>query len=144
MEKYYIIEQPPLAEKYTFLVDDISEKVNYGRTTDIDKINYNLKLMGEKFNIDVKIGLLLAESKGSTFVFDLGHFITVLELRGDLKEGKMTFFDCLIDMPKHELNEMLANAYSQNIANEWFKLQEKLLLDLIPETNIVQLYKPNF
>ena len=144
MEKYYLIEQPPLAEKYTFLVDDISDKVNYGRTTDIDKINYNRKIMGEKFDIDVKVGLLMAESKGSTFVFDLGQFICVLGLRADQKEGKMTFFDCVIDMPKNDINKMLVNAYSQNIANEWFKVQERLLADLSPETDIVRLHKPEF
>lgn len=144
MEKYYLIEQPPLAEKYTFLVDDISDKVNYGRATDIDKINYNRKIMGEKFNIDVKVGLLMAESKGSTFVFDLGQFICVLELRADQKEGKMTFFDCVIDMPKSDINKMLVDAYSQNIANEWFKVQERLLANLSPETDIVRLHKPEF
>ena len=144
MEKYYLIEQPPIAEKYTFLVDDISDKVNYGRATDIDKINYNRKLMGEKFDIDLKVGLLMAESKGSTFVFDLGTFITVLELRADQKEGKMTFFDCVIDMPKSDINKMLVDAYSQNIANEWFKIQERLLENFPLENDTVRLHKPEF
>ncbi len=144
MEKYYLIEQPPIAEKYTFLVDDISDKVNYGQATDIDKINYNRRLIGEKFNIDLKVGLLMAESKGSTFVFDLGYFVTVLELRADLQEGKMTFFDCLIQMPKQGLNKILVDAYSQNIANEWFRIQERLLKKLTSETDIVRLYKPDF
>jgi len=70
MKKYYIIEQPPISDKYTFLVDNISNKVNYGLTTDIEKINYTIKVIGENFNIDVKIGLLISQSKGSTFVFD--------------------------------------------------------------------------
>jgi len=144
MKKYYLIEQPPVARKYTFLVDDISDKLNYGLATDIHKINYNLKLMGEKFNIDVKVGLLMAESKGSTFVFDLGHFISILELRADQQEGKMAFYDCVIDIPRSELNEILVKRYSQNIATEWFKVHDRLNVNLSPETDIVQIIKPDF
>jgi len=144
MEKYYIIEQPPISDNYTFLVDDISNKVNYGLTTDIDKINYNRKIIGENFNIDIKIGLLMSKSKGSTFVFDLGNFITVLELRADELEGKMAFYDCFIDMPKEALNNILTQAYSQNIATEWFKVQEKLLENFSLKNDIVRLFKPVF
>ena len=144
MKKYFIIEQPPICEQYTFLVDDISDKKNYGLATDIDKINYNRKILGENFNIDIKVGLLMAESKGSTFVLDLGHFICILELKADEKEGKMAFFDCVIDIPKSELNEILVKRYSQNIANEWFKIQDILLQDLKDETDIVRIYKPEF
>jgi hypothetical protein len=39
MEKHFLIEQPPLSAKYKLLVDDMSEKRNFGVTTDIDKIN---------------------------------------------------------------------------------------------------------
>ena len=86
----------------------------------------------------------MAESKGGTFVFDLGHFIVVLELRSDQKEGKMAFYDCVIDIPKEELNKILVERYSQNIANEWFKLYDILNADLKQEDDIVQLYKPEF
>nr|WP_315154625.1 hypothetical protein [uncultured Flavobacterium sp.] len=144
MEKYYIINQPPLAEKYIFLVDDKSEKVNYGLTTDIDKINYNRKILGENFNIEIKVGLLMAESPGTTAVFQLGNFITVLELRKDQKAGKMAFFDCIIDMPRNELNDMLVKAYSQNIANEWFKHYDYLNANFSLENDIIELYKPDF
>jgi len=39
----------------------------------------------------------------------------------------MAFYDCVIDMPKEALNNILTQAYSQNIATEWFKVQKKLL-----------------
>ncbi len=43
-----------------------------------------------------------------------------------------------------KLNEIPAKVYLQNIANEWFKVQDKLLANLTPETDIVKLHKPNF
>jgi len=144
MKKYYIVQQPPLAEKYTFLVDDVSEVVNYGLATDMDKINYNRKIMGESFNIDIKVGLLMAESKGATFVFDLGRFVTVLELRADEKEGEMAFYDYDVNATREELNKILVERYSQNIANEWFRIQKELLEDFIPEDDVVRLHKPDF
>src|SRR5690606_42126200 len=111
---------------------------------DIDKINYNRKMIGENFNIDVKIGVLMSQSKGSTFVFELGNFITVLELRADELEGKMAFYDCIMDMPRAVLNNILTYASSQNIATEWFKVQEKLLENFSQENDIVRLLKPDF
>jgi hypothetical protein len=144
MEKYYIINQPPLVEKYTFLVDDISDKVNYGLATDINKINYNIKLLGESFNIDIKVGLLMAESIGTTAVFELGNFISVLELHKNQKEGKMTFFGCNINMEREEINDILVKRYSQNIANEWFKHYDIIISNYSIENDIIQLHKPNF
>ena len=144
MKKYCSINQPPLAEKYVFLVDDISDKLNYGKTTDIDKLNYNVKLLGEKFNIEMQVGAMMAESKGITAVFALGNFITVLEIMKDFKKGKMAFFDRILDMERSAINEMLVNAYSKNIANEWFKQYDALNLNFSEENDIVELYKPHF
>ena len=141
MKKYFLIPQPPITEKFTFLVDDISEKKNWGLTEDIDKIEYNRKLLGENFNVDLKVNLLMSE-KDVTNIFTLGNFITVLEMREDQKEGRMTFFDCVMDMPKDELKYMIGEVFSKNIVEEWIKFYDLLNLDFSEENDIVDLFKP--
>ncbi|MEM7085239.1 MAG: hypothetical protein AAF489_03605 [Bacteroidota bacterium] len=141
MNKHYLLKQPPLAEKFTFLVDVITDDGNYGLATDIDKVNYNRQLIGE-LNKDVKIGLLMSENKGSTFVFDLGNFITVLEISSDELDGMMAFYHCVVDVGQDQLLPLLEARYSKKVAREWFALQEKMLANFSPDHDIVQLHRP--
>ena len=142
MKKYFLIPQPPITEKFTFLVDDISEKKNWGLTIDADKIAFNRKLLGENFNIDLKVNLLMTE-KGIAKIFTLGNFITVLEMREDQKEARMTFFDCVMNMPKDELKYMIGEVFSKNIVEEWIKFYDLLNLDFLEENDLVELYRPH-
>ena len=141
MEKHFLVLQPPFAEKYSFLVDDISNKSNWGSTTDIDKINYNRKLLGEDFNIDIKVNLLLSE-KGGTSVLPLGRFITIIQLREDENMGRMTFFDFDTSGSKTEIEQMLKTAYSENIVDAWFKVYDILKKEFQEEDDNVALLKP--
>ncbi|WP_430614427.1 hypothetical protein [Flavobacterium sp. JP2137] len=142
MPKRYLIIQPPLSDKYTFLVDYISENQSYGWATDIQKINYNRKILGDAFNIDVKISLLLSEAEGSTFVFGLGYFVAVLELQNDEQEGRMTFYHCLVDIVRSDLLELFSRRYSNSIAVKWLEVYDYIMQNLTPERDSVQLLKP--
>ncbi|MGE0079621.1 MAG: hypothetical protein AB7S48_17300 [Bacteroidales bacterium] len=142
MKKHYLVQQPPLTEKYTFLVDNISNNKNWGRTTDIDKIEYNRNLLGDDLNIDIKINLLFTE-KGLTTVIPLGRFITIIQIREDENEGAMTFFDFDIEHPIEELKELISKTFSENITKEWIKVYETLKSEFKDEDDIVRLEKPD-
>lgn len=141
MKKQYLILQPPHTDKFTFLVDDISNKGNWGRTTDIDKIEYNRRLLGEEFNVDLKVKLLLTD-KGGSGVFPIGRFLTVIQIRADENEGIMTFMDFDIPLKGDELRNALLNEFSLNITNQWLMIQELMLSEFRDEDDNVVLHKP--
>ena len=143
MKKYFKISQPPLTAKYTFLVDDINEMRNWGMTTDIDKIEYNRDLLGDDFNIDIKIKLLLTKKGGGTFVIPIGRYITVFEIREDENEGRMTFFDFTFGATREELQIMLEIGYSETIVNEWLKCYDLMSLEFTSSSDTVVLLKPS-
>jgi hypothetical protein len=142
MKKYFLIPQPPLSKFFTFLVDDINENKNFGTTTDIDKIDYNRQLLGEEFNTNFKVSLLMTD-KGGTGVFPIGKFITVIAIRDDEKKGSMTFMDYNISLPKEELREMLLSTFSENVTNRWLLIQESMRKDFTNEDDNVILLKPD-
>ncbi len=142
MEKYNFIAQPPISEKYTFLVDDISDAQDYGTTTDIQKIDYNRSVLGEAFNIEVNLSLLMTEHDGNTFVFDLGYFVVVFEISKTQKEGHMAFYHCLVDIEHKELFELFSKRYSADIAAKWIEVYDFILSDLHADRDNVQICKP--
>ena len=110
MNKYYLIPQPPIVKYYSFPVDNISEKSNWGRTIDLEKIDYNFKLPGNDFKIETEIYKALSE-KGLTRVMPIGRFITIIGVRKDEKDASTTFFD--FDIPADK--KCSKKFYSTNI-----------------------------
>ncbi len=133
---FYFIPQPPLSNKFNFLVDDLGDKLPWGRTADIAKIDYNRKLLGEDFNLDLKEKMKLAK-EGMTMIFPVGRYITILKLRADEKEGSMTFMDYQIELPREEIKSMLLERFSENIANEWLKHYDKFQVNFDEEDDVV-------
>ena len=125
MKKFYLIPQPPLTQRYSLLVDDMSDKKNYGRTTDIDKIKYNQDILGKEFELEVKIKNMYSD-EGITTVFPVGSFIVVLQLKKDETKGQMTFFDHVVNTSKEELRTMLLQGFSENIVDGWFQVFDAL------------------
>ncbi len=143
MKKYYLINQPPFAEKFTFLVDDITDNKNWGMTTDLEKIKYNRKIFGEDIDIDIQIRQCLAE-KGTTAVFSFGRFIIIFEIRKDNKSGRMIFFDFETDLTKKEIETALSHTYSENIIKAWFKSYDELAKNFNSINDLAILLKPEF
>lgn len=143
MEKNFIVPQPPVTEKYRLLVDDMSEKRNFGFTSDIDKIRYNKNILGDDFNMDLTIKNMFTD-EGITSVFPIGCFITVLQLKKDETEGKMTFFDFDIDTDKAGLRDILKQQFSENIVNAWFDVYDLLRSDFSEEDDLFELFRPDF
>ena len=139
---FYFIPQPPLAEKFNFLVDDIGDRLAWGRTADIAKINYNRKLLGDDFNLDLKEKMKLAK-EGMTLILPIGRYITILQLRADEKQGDMTFMDYQIELTRDGIKSMLLERFSESVTNEWLKHYDRFQVAFDEEDNVVLLpYKP--
>ena len=135
-------ENPDYIERQKLWNNYLPKNVTIDPEISIKEIAKNFELSGANIvNVIQFAGLKTLEKKKK--IISKTDIITGIKKEYQ-KEGKMTFFDCVINMPKDDINKMLVDAYSQNIANEWFKVQERLLSNLSPETDIVRLYKPEF
>ncbi|NCQ11973.1 MAG: hypothetical protein GW809_07515 [Bacteroidetes bacterium] len=141
MKKYFLVPQPPLSNKLTFLVDDLNETRTVGIATDLDKIEYNLKLIGDDFNQDLEIGINFLE-KGITDVVDLGRFISVVAIKKDRTKGKMYFFDSNINFSREELIEQMEMLFDENIAKKFITIYDLMVLESSPSFDNVELLIP--
>jgi len=141
MGKLFFIDQPPLTRRYRLLVDSTSKNKKYGLTTDIDKIRYNTNLLGLEFNLNLKLNLLSTD-EGSTVVFPIGTFITVLQLRKDENEGIMSFFDFNIKINDSNFILELEKMYSKNIVDKWLSVYKTLHSDFSEDEDVVDLFIP--
>lgn len=141
MKKHFLIPQPPTSEKLTFLVDDLNETRTVGIATDLDKIEYNLKLIGDDFNQDLEIGINFLE-KGITDVVDLGRYISVVAIKKDQTEGKMYFFDSTVDFSRDELIEQMEMLFNESIAKKFITIYDLMVLESSPSFDNVELLIP--
>ncbi len=141
MKKYFLIPQPPVADKLTFLVDDLNETRTFGVTTDLDKIEYNLKLMGDDFNQDLEIGINFLE-KGITEIIDLGRYIAVIGLKKDKTEGEIHFFDSTANFTREELIAQMELLFTENIAKKFINIYEIMISESSPNFDNVELLVP--
>lgn len=141
MKKYYLVPQPPIAEKFTFLVDDITDIGNWGITRDLEKIAYNRNLLDEEINEDIEIRQSLTDV-GTSSVFNFGKFIIILELKKGSAEGCMTFFDFQTDFSRSELINILKSTYSDNIINGYLKCHDVLVEEFTVINDLAILHKP--
>jgi hypothetical protein len=118
MIKAYFIEQPPISEKFSFIVDDINEFGTRGYTKDISKIKYNLQLIPENLRDDLKIGMLLKE-KGAITVFPFGRYFIRLTLNVEETEGTLNMFDFKAIDDLSELSEIIKVEPTDSIKKMW-------------------------
>ncbi|MFD2937072.1 hypothetical protein [Spirosoma flavum] len=134
--------QPPLAEKVTFLVDDLEPSGGYGFTTDIEKIDYNRRHLGINTNLDIGIRTSLSTARGISSVAPLGRYITVIEIKSNEQEGMMWFIDFQKTKSPEEMRKILYKDMSKAIAEQWFAVQAQLVESYNPASdNWVQLLK---
>ncbi|TRX29914.1 hypothetical protein FNW52_20440 [Flavobacterium sp. ZT3R18] len=141
MKKYFLIPQPPISEKLTFLVDEMNDHKTFGVTDDWDKFEYNLNLIGKDFKQDLEIGLSFLE-KGITEVIDLGRYIAVVELKKDKSKGEINFFDTTIDLSREELYNRINIRYSKNIAEIFINIYDLMRSGSSPSFDNVELFLP--
>ncbi|MDV7187950.1 hypothetical protein R3X25_11715 [Lutibacter sp. TH_r2] len=140
MKKKFLLEQPPITNKFRLIVDDISDNNNYGFTNDIDKIEYNLNIMGNEFKDKFDLHNLFSD-KGMTSVFQLGRFITILERNKEKTEGRMTFFDFDVDADVSEIRSIIEQQFSENIIKEWFRVYYLISSDFSELDDLIELVR---
>ncbi|MGG5487122.1 hypothetical protein [Gaetbulibacter sp. PBL-D1] len=143
MKKQFLIPQPPLTDKLTFLVDDINESHTLGLTTDFDKIEYNLKLIDESFRQDLEIGLNFSET-GIMDVLDIGRYIAVIGIKKYQSTGKIYFFDTTVNFSRKELSEMLKAdfKFSAGIIERFMVIYDLMKSESSPSFDNVELLRP--
>jgi len=141
MKKYFLIPQPPIAEKLTFLVDDINETKTFGVTEDWDKFEYNLNLIGNDFKQDLEIGLSFLE-KGITEIIDLGRYIAVVELKKDKTKGRITFFDTTVSFTRTEVYNQIKSLFKESIADNFINIYDLMRSESSLSCDNVEIFLP--
>jgi hypothetical protein len=142
MKKYFLVTQPPIADHFSLLVDDINETATIGHTTDIEKCEYNrqlIEIMG--LDIDFKIQVQTAFSnKGITTVVPLGRYIAIIKASKDETKQEMFFIDSLSKANFREQNEKSLDGYfSDIIVNEFERIHTLLKSDFSHGDDLVEL-----
>ena len=141
MKKYLLIPQPPVSEKLTFLVDDINENRTLAKTTDLDKIEYNLNLIGEDFIQDLEIENSFLET-GIRKVIDLGRYIAIVGIKKDKTEGEIVFFDSTTKFSRAELKSQVELLFSKSVAEKFIDIYDIMVSESSPNLDNVELFIP--
>ena len=139
MATRFIVPQPPLNDKYQLLVEEISVSGDWGMTTDIDMINYNLKLLEVEFGMSIQKDLPTS-TKGISGVVPIGKFITIIQIKKGESEARMLFYDFNVDLEK--VFERLNKTFSENVVTKWMELYHSMRLNFSEAGDRVELFKP--
>lgn len=138
MKKEFIYPQPPLADYFTLLVDDLNKTATFADLADMDKIEY-IDLMGLEMNFNVQVQTALSD-KGVTGVFPVGRYIMIYKSSKDETIQHMTFIDHLSKANFREQNiKLLGGYYSENIVSAFEKVHEILRKNFRDEDDLVEL-----
>jgi len=141
MKKYFLIPQPPITEKIIFLVDKLDKNSTFGFTEDLDKIEYNLNLIGTDFKENLEIAMSLNDN-GITKVIDLGMFISILELKKDKSEQRMCFFDIRSKSSITEKLAIIEDMYNIDISEKFNNTYDLIMSESSPDLDSVELLIP--
>lgn len=143
MEMYSHIPQPPKSRKFHFLVDDINETKTLAQTFNLEKIEYNFRLIDQSFRQDFEIAHAFSSS-GSKDVLDIGRYIVVVSLRKDKKEGTMTFFDSSTNFTRKEIEQQLRFLfkYSDFIIDRFLTIYDLMSEGEVPFRDLAELIIP--
>ena len=107
-----------------FFIDKVDSKINWGITTDSDKIEFNRNFLADDFNQHIDIQLAIHNP--AYCVFPVGRFIVVLRSLNKSTQ-EMQFFDFKFDIaPLKELKQIWENTYSKEIVIECIKIYDFL------------------
>lgn len=143
MKKHFLILQPPLADHFTLLVDELSKNETFGHTRDVDKCEYNrevMERMGMELNFKVQVKTALSDT-GITVVTPLGRFIVIIRISRDESKQEMNFFDAFSKVNFREQNS-ITTIFSENIVNKFEENQNNLKSFFTDEYDIVELMVP--
>jgi hypothetical protein len=140
MNKYDYLSQPK-EPRLVFLIDFWGVPNRLGATSEIDKIEYNLNLMEDY----VKLGTEIYDDysiNGTTSVFPVGRFITILQLMKGRQSGCMTFFEFNRNKSSLEMKEVITESFGIAVAEEVMKINWKMIENFKGEDDLVELIIP--
>jgi hypothetical protein len=142
MKKKFLVTQPPNADHFTLLVDDINETATIGHTTDIEKCEYNRQVI-EKLGLDIDFIIQVQTAfsdKGITAVIPAGRYIAIIKASKDETKQEMFFIDSTSKADFRQQNATALGGYfSDNIVNEFEKVHKVLRTNLTDEDDLVEL-----
>ncbi len=142
MRKYFLIEQPPLSDKYRLLVDDINKTETFAMTIDIDKVWYNRKIIGDDMSIMLETYTALSD-KGATVLQPIGRYITIWQISKDEKTQRIWFVDHESNFSFRDVGrQIMGDYFSDDVYNEFEKIQSTLRLLFSEKLDIVELVLP--
>ncbi len=95
------------------LCDVINETKTLGSTLDVDKINYNLDLIGGDFKKEFKIKLGF-QKWGVLETLDLGRYIAIIYINKQLNSGYMYFIDTNSELSRFEILNHIKEMFGNN------------------------------
>ena len=140
MRKHFLIEQPPISSKYRLLVDNINDTTTFAMTTDVDKVWYNRKVLGDDMSILLETYTALSDN-GTTVVLPAGRYVTIWQITKDEKTQRIWFIDHSSNISfRHLGKQIMGDTYfSDNVYNEFERIQELLRSSFNPDLDIVEL-----
>lgn len=96
-----------------FLVNNLSEDGLIGETTQVSTIFHNLSIIGHGYKEAFLIELKECRMPYIVQICICGRFVTYIEVKSDLKEGSMRFYDLRND------NDLALDA-AHRIRDAWF------------------------
>lgn len=138
MQKFFLVEQPPISSKYRLLVDDINDYGTFAITTDIEKVLYNRRVLGSELSIHLETYTALS-SKGMTTALPLGRFITIWEISKDEKMQRITFVDYDTNVPFREVSKQHGGGFSDALYDSFEQIQAKMKADFRESDDQIEL-----
>lgn len=139
MQKYFMVEQPPIFEKYRLIVDDINDYETVAYTADIDKVLYNRRILGQALNIHLETYTALSD-KGISVVLPIGRYVTVWEISKDEKTQHILYVDYDTDL---SFSKLFGDRYSQDICDEFERIQNLTKASFKEDDDRVELVTAN-
>lgn len=110
--------------KLIMLVDDVDENGIFGFVDSINKVEYNLRLLGRLIDKS-RIEKDLMDTTGVLiYVLPIGRFIVMLEISKDKKTKRMMFFDYRIDYKG--IDSTIGSHYSKSLINQFKSIKYQM------------------
>ena len=137
MKNYALPLQPPFAEKYTFLVDEIYGVGTMGIAREIEKLHYNRQILETYFRVEWNFDGKQIGIEGLKAI-PIGPFITVISIQKQHKDDVMLFLD-FRDGDFVRIENLVASIFDERVARACSNLKISLELYFSEDDDVVML-----
>ncbi len=109
---------------FVFYVNELSDNKDYGKTTDPNSVNRNMKLLGDQFSLNLEINGMVGVKKSIATVIPIGRYVTIVLFDSAVKRGIMTFINHKSQISFVEIKKILIEEYGEDITKEWIRVYD--------------------